>query len=350
MQKLSGIAVSIPVFLLAFIVGCGSYPQARYYKATPNFDRDEKNLMAFSLQAASVTISKPSPAKKSSQGEMENQTKAQLDALGLTEEIPVGCSASGLKDTQAFATQMDAKDSLYFLKPKDTFLTKSNMSVTYYDGYHRTKSIGTDFQDDRITIIQAVGGIVASAIGIAALTKGEEPLTLPLVLDFTDPAMFTSQNRNGSKLAPIPNNAKCCYQYKVSQPLGALPTNDFFKCRREFWSPSTWFCYTREYPVSACVDLTLEIGTCKDKEHNKDEKIWDGRKETRKEYVVRIPDPTFVETLPFPMKGSITSHTVCGADISTQPSKSASTFELLDAICKQVQAIQQKQKTQTGSK
>jgi hypothetical protein len=196
-----------------------------------------------------------------------------------------------------------------------------------------------------------IGGIVASTIAFtkAADAKAAAPLRLPLVLDFTDPAMFTSQNRNGSKLAPIPNNAKCCYQYKVSQPLGALPTNDFFKCRWEFWSPSTWFCYTREYPVSACVDLTLEIGTCKDKENNKDEKIWDG-KGTRKEYVVRIPDPTFVETKPFPMKGSITSHTVCGADISTQPSKSASTFELLDAIGKQVQAIQQKQKTQTGSK
>jgi hypothetical protein len=71
MPKLSGIALSMLVLLLALIVGCGSYPQARYYKATPNFDRDEKNLKAFSLQASSVTISKPSPAKKPGEGEME---------------------------------------------------------------------------------------------------------------------------------------------------------------------------------------------------------------------------------------------------------------------------------------
>ncbi len=355
MSKLSGLICGMLVLLQALVLGCSSYPQARYYKVTRDFDRNDKNLVAFSLQAASVTISEPSPAKTQGQGEKENQTKAQLDALGLTKEITVDCSQSGLKDSQAFATQMDVKDSLYLLKPKDTFLTKSNMSVVYYDGYHRVQKIGTDFQDDRIAAIQALGGIVASVFAAAAADAVKSapptPLQLPLVLDFTDPAMFTSQNRNGSKIANIPNIATCCYKYKVSQPLGALPTDDFFKCRWEFWSPSTWFCYTREYPVSACVDLTLEIGTCKDKDDKKDEKIWNDNVK-RKEYVVRIPDPTFVETLPYPLKGSITTHTVCGADISTQPSKSSSTFELLGEIAKQVQAIQQKQKdkTQTSGK
>jgi hypothetical protein len=351
MLKLSGLTVGTFVLLLILFVGCSSYPQARYYKADSNVDRNDKNLIAFSLQASSVTISKQ---KKPGPEEKENQTKAQLATLGLTEETTAKCSADGLRDTQAFATQMDGKNSLYFLKPKDTFLTKSNMSISYFDGYQRIKSIGTDFQDDRIASIQALGGIVASVLAVAAAEPPKEVsqpimLKLPLVLDFTDPAMFTEQTRDvGSSIATIPNNDKCCYKYKISKPQAALPTSDFFKCRSEFWSPSTWLgiCYTREFPVSACVDLTLEIGTCKDKDNKKDEKVWVDNV-TPKEYVVRIPDPTFVETLPYPLKGSITTHTVCGADISTQPSKSASTFGLLEAIGKQVQAIQQKQKDKT---
>jgi hypothetical protein len=57
----------------------------------------------------------------------------------------------------------------------------------------------------------------------------------------------------------------------------------------------------------------------------------------------RIPDPSYLEPMPFPLKGSITTHAVCGADISTQPSQATSTFEVLEAIAKQVEAIWQAQ-------
>jgi hypothetical protein len=93
--------------------------------------------------------------------------------------------------------------------------------------------------------------------------------------------------------------------------------------------------YTIEFPISACTDLTLEIAKGDDPPN-------EGR--SKATYVVRIPDPSFVEPLPFPVKGSITSHSVCGADITSQsPAQTAGDFSVLESIAKQVQAIWQAQ-------
>jgi hypothetical protein len=64
----------------------------------------------------------------------------------------------------------------------------------------------------------------------------------------------------------------------------------------------------------------------------------------------RIPDPSCVEPMPFPLKGSITMHAVCGADISTQPSQASSTVEVLEAIAKQVEANWQTQQEKDTKK
>jgi hypothetical protein len=337
------------MFLLVIIViGCSSYPQARYYKAPPNPDKDKKvlipfapdkkNLIPFSLQGALVTIA-PKPALVTTKEEKTNQPKAQLDALGLTGDPKLVASIEDLKNvSQAFATQADAADSIYFLEPKDDVLTKSNISVTYYDGQHRIKAIGTEFQDDRIKVIQALGGAVAAVVPIllAPPTKAPpaplgENLQLPLVFDFTYPIMFTSIIRDkDGPWVKIAGYTTWWYKYKISHAQGRIfATEKFFESRNDF---------TREFPVSACVDLTLQIAKA---DKNPDEiKDYAGHYQ----YTLRIPDPTIVEPLPFPLKGSITSHTVCGADISTQPSNSANTFEILEAVAKQVKAIWETQK------
>lgn len=174
------------MFLFVIIVvGCSSYPQARYYKAPPNPDKDKKilvpfapdkkNLIPFSLQGALVTIA-PKPAPAATKEEKTNQSKAQLDALGLTIDPKPVASIEDLKNgSQAFATQADAANSIYFLEPKDDFLTKSNISVTYYDGQHRIKAIGTEFQDDRIKVIQALGGAVAAVVPILLAPPTKAP-------------------------------------------------------------------------------------------------------------------------------------------------------------------------------
>jgi hypothetical protein len=231
----------------------------------------------------------------------------------------------GLRDAQAFATQMDAADSLYFLEPHDSFLTQSNISVTYYDGHHRIKTIGTEFQDNRIKVIEAVGGIITTIIpfvGLAPPTTKEDNIELPLVFDFASLDRFEVHDTY-SNWENIPNHTKWWYRYKISQPQGRVfKTEEYFKKREGK--------YTREFPISACVDLTLEIG----KGSNSNE-----AENTRATYVVSVPDPSFVEPLPFPRKGSIAMHTVCGADITTQPSQTADTFSILESIAKQVEAI-----------
>ena len=317
------------ILLLALTNGCTSYPQARYYKATGDAFADKEGLIPFALQGALVTIA-PKPDPKQTQEERMKQPEKQIAALGLIQgQKKSVANIEGLKGALVFATQMDAVDSLYFLEPKDSFLTQSNISVTYYDGYHGIKAIGTEFQDNRIKVIEAIGGTITALLPLLAFPEievREDKLELPLVLDFTSPARFGARDTY-TNWEKVPNYTTWWYRYKVSQPVGRVfKTPDYFEKRKGQ--------YTREFPVSACADLTFQIGK--------------GSNSTDAEaanatYVLRVPDPSFVEPLPFPRKGSITSHTVCGADITAQPSQVASDFAVLESIAKQVQAIWQAQ-------
>ena len=350
MKPLSIVGHGFLVSLLCVAIGCSS-PQARYYKSGSEVDRIKiektEGLIAFNLQGALVTIA-PKPTSKEAQETKAKQPETQLDALGLTRDPQKIDKMEDLKNTQAFATQADAVDSLFLLEPNDDLFTKSNMSVTYYDGRHRIKAIGTDFQDDRIKIVQALGGTFAAITPFLALDASPRagqatlPLELPLVLDFTDPKKFpTAENRDRggdsdwSAREKILDYTPWFYRYKFSKPQGRVfLTQPFIDSHKQN--------YTREFPISACVDLTLEIGKSTDTQK------WDGDKVMT--YVLRIPDPSYVELLTLPIKGSITTHTVCGADISSQPSKAASTFEILEAIAKQVETIWNTQQKKSQGK
>jgi hypothetical protein len=161
------------ILLLALVNGYSSYPQARYYKAMGDAYADKEGLIPFALQGALVTIARK-PKPEQTQEEKVNQPEKQLAALGLTQDQKelIG-GIQGLREAQVFATQMDAADSLYFLEPKDSFLSQSNISVTYYDGHHRIKAIGTEFQDNRIKVIEAVGGTLTLK---CCLNEASEPL------------------------------------------------------------------------------------------------------------------------------------------------------------------------------
>jgi len=345
MSKSSGIFYVMVVLLLAILAGCTSYPQARYYKVggdDPQKGRiwgkgDVQGKISFTLQGALVTITKPTQEKpqaaKSKQPKQEKpqapkseQPEALAEVLGLTNKTQVKCSATDMEDTQAIATQADAANSQYILIPEKTIFTKSNMSVTYFDGTHRIKTIGTELQDDRIKIIGAIGGAIATIVTVVGAAVAAEPppkkeeLDLPYVFDFTDPNKFKSRD-TFSEWEIIPGS-NCYSRYKVQKPQGnVFTTEDFFKNQR----------FTREFPVSACVDLTLEIGKGNAGAPRATDKVMS--------YTVRVPDPSYVDPVPFPIKGTITTHTVCGADISVQPSQSVNTFETLEAIAKQAENI-----------
>jgi hypothetical protein len=317
-------------FLLALVNGCSSYPEARYYKAAGDAFADKEGLIPFALQGALVTLA-PRPDPKQAQEDKLKQPEKQLTALGVTEGVKRKVqNIEGLEAAQVFATQMDAEDSLYFLEPKDSLLIQSNISVTYYDGHHRIKSIGTEFQDNRIKVVEAVGGTITALLPLLAFPgarPGGEEIELPLVFDFTSPTRFGARD-TFTNWENVPNYKTWWYRYKVSQPTGRVfRTQEYFEKRKGN--------YTREFPMSACTDLTLEIG------QGPDAKAGEEAKAT---YVLRVPDPSFVEPLPFPRKGTITSHTVCGADIASQPSQAPSDFAVLESIAKQVEAIWQAQR------
>ena len=315
--------------------GCSSYPQARYHSAATRALLAEDVLLPFALQASLVTIA-TAPTPGQLQEEKGRQPQEQLAALGLAQgQKSFVTGIQGLRKAQAFAVQMEAMNSLFLLEPDKSFLTESDISVTYYDGHHTMKAIGTEFQDNRIKAIEAVGGIIAASValvGLAEAPETEDRLELPLVVDFTDPSRFNRRDIY-SEWQQLPNHTRWWYRYKVSKPLEtAISTDEFFRKRKGL--------FTRYFPVSACADMVLEIGI--------GGAPADAQKETAT-YALRVADPSYVEPLPFPRKGSITMHTVCGADLSVQSSPAGSTFAVLESVAKQVEAVlKAQQKTGDG--
>ncbi len=204
-------------------------------------------------------------------------------------------------------------------------LRKTTLSIAYYDGHHSVKSIGTAFEDRRVKMLEAVGGTVAAlvpvVIGLSERAEVEK-LHLPLVFDFRNPGKFATRD-TFSAWERIPGSKSWWYRYRVSQPRGrTVSTEEFFAARAGK--------YTRQFPVSACADLTLEIGN------------GPGASEAganRVSYELTVPDPSFVEPLPLPAKGSITAHVTCGADITSGSVQSTDLFAMLEAAGKQVEAI-----------
>ena len=314
---------------ICLLPGCSAYPEARYYKTADREYLYKEGLLPFSLQGALVTIA------VTADNEAVETTKA-LEPYGLTRSKRREIKAvQDLEGSHVFAISSDAFDSTYLMEPKDSFIVQSNISASYFDGTNRIRTIGTDFQDNRIKVIEAIGGTINSVLAVAAFSdsgdQNEDPLHIPLVLDFSNPTRFLEREVY-SKWEKISGHTKWWYKYKISAPKGrAVLASEFFQLHKG--------AYTRDFPVSGCTNLTLDIGQGKNAQE---------AEEHRFSYVVVVPDPLYLQTLPFPRKGSIVTHSVCGADIISQPSLEADAFSIIESVSKQVESIWQAQRIKQG--
>lgn len=300
-ERKVGYVVLIFLFVL-MMGGCVSFPKLTYLSPS---DEDAEGAIKFYLQGSMVTLGIPS-------GENAEGIKTETTPVGSLQEFKD-------KGVCAVVTPAESKNHFYALKPHQSIWSKTSVSVSYRDNTRLIKTIGTDFKDNRIEVIGKVAAIVATGISILKTTR--EPLRLPVVIDLS--------NINEGSITPwrnIPGHHKWWYKLALD-----TPPEDSVKATKYFVTPRA----SRALAYSACQEATLFVvyseGTPSEVP------------EERAVFNTRIANPNYVCTLNLPAKGSITMHSICGADIRPEEYTDVSGLDILEAVMKQVEMIKQAQ-------
>jgi len=330
MKRFNLIAALIVVPLIFF--GCAT-PKVRYRAE----DDVNKNYIPFALLASRATITLPTvpeQAKDKDGGTVEKTVAA------LSIEKPQPFKVEELAKTKIIVTPTQAQQTLRYLEPYDCLLSRTNISITYFDAMKVPKSVGVTVEDNTIKLISALGTFVGAlgTVLAAPIPPGvEKPkeISLPIVLDFSNPEDFKTYGQEQCKPIGEPNK-KYHYCFTLTEKESRKTTRKMIDGKKEMYTYETFFMdyekkFTRHIPFSRCVDLKVTI-----KEWDESEKRF---KPPLSTYYTYIADPYHVDWLSLPQKGSITLQGVCDANSTSEKSDNAEIFGVIEAVGKQVDSV-----------
>ena len=349
MRKIQTVSLVGVILIVLIFVGC-AHSTVKYRS---NVQEDKEGLIKFYLKSSNITLCKKTATPQ--------DRPAALDAKGKS-GTPESGSGSAPADTvktcleaprQEFACLKDkekecfeevktivtpkeyTKGNLYAIVPEDNLWSTTNLSVSYVGDTHLIKQIGTEVIDHRKDYIEAVGAIVGTAAVIKPLWIQAEQISLrlPVVID-VDEAFGKSMWQRLSM-----DNDKWWFQLRADSqnPNGTVDTKAFFDQFANKKTSSFGFSSCREAILYICYDDSqpkIAIESAPVKIH------------------LTVIDPSRLETLKLPDKGSLSMHDLCGADLTTQASGVASAGSLVTDVMNQVTAIKkaQDQAKQSGKK
>lgn len=212
--------------------------------------------------------------------------------------------------------------SIYGIVPKPSIFSSIALNVSYFDNTRLVKSIGAPVTDNTLKVISSVGGFLTVLAPIVLHLREVTPeLSLPVVLDFADEKKLEEALSDTG--AAIPGVTAWWYRLHGATPdKAAEDVTAFFKPGRTVES----------FPYSACLSGTLELWAGSDPAQRFKSGDAAG-------FPVKIADPRHVRAMALPAKGSVVMHTVCGADVKAENADIAGTFDVLEALAKQAEAI-----------
>ena len=352
--------------------GCAS-PQVKYIT---NPKEDLSGNTRFMLLRSNILIAKAQEDQKNG--------GAKVDASNNTRQ--------SLAEISATVVPKEEEATLYAIVPQSSWLglVKTNISTTFQDNTRLIKQTGVSVDDNRIKAIQAVGTIVGAAT-VAFAPPPPPVIRVPAVIDPLE---------GGNEWIPYPPDHN--YEYKViflsdkneQQDIDAVETKKFFAK----YDDSGWWNSTSSLPISSCRNIVLKIRqtaqfvaeaqTQRDDKESDDQykqRVKDRiinnlhelqiklssdnpRKENEtdtayhqritelvkesdpagtRSFPLKIADPRYVRTVRLPDKGSISTHTICGADTKTENSQIVGYQDLLGELAKQAKAVYDTQKAKT---
>lgn len=216
--------------------------------------------------------------------------------------------------------------AIYGIVPRPAMFSEIALSVSYFDNTRLVKSIGAPVTDNTLKVIGSAGGFLAALAPLVfteyELSPNATPdLSLPVVLDFADEKKFEEALTESG--TPVPGATGWWYRlHGATRDKTAEDASAFFAQGKTFES----------FPYSACLNGTLEL--------------WTGADATLRfksgdvaAFPVTIADPRYVRSMTLPAKGSIVMHSVCGADVKADSADIAGTFDVLQALAKQADAV-----------
>ncbi|MET2530064.1 hypothetical protein [Ralstonia pseudosolanacearum] len=311
------------VSLLVFLSGCGA-PTVKYQAVTNDNLNELEGATKFYLQGSWIVIGQDDVAQagKDSAGNPKSSTGVNLKLNSKVQKL------GEIQKLKAVVTPAPTS-TLYAIQPQNNIANKTTLTATYFDNSLLLKKIGFEYKNQTVQAIQAAGGVLVAAAPFIALfaenrdIEGSSPLKIPAVIDVTHPQWCTFLSIDNAspdwKYRLIPSKGACDGQAGVKPPApeGAIEKDGFFSDPKE----------KRVFVTSSCRDVTLEIKHAKD----------DGKYN----FPLTIADPNWLYTYTIPEKGSVSLHTVCGADIQADADSSNDlvAFAAIQEIFKQVKSI-----------
>jgi hypothetical protein len=232
----------------------------------------------------------------------------------------------------------DPDDEIIAIIKADPVGISNNLVLTHRSNSLLIDSIGTDIQDNRLKLIEQVGGAVTTLVsggyGIRAQPVKREAPAFPALIEVnkylkekkpkTSSTTEESDYRAGTGLKLTENKTTLGNEFVFEVVFGPIPGDAIN--RAEFKSLGATARSVLFY--SACRDATVTVRIKKDA----NEPI---------EHVARlkVADSNFLETVALPAKGKISMDSACGVNVSSDPANVSSNAEILNKLIEQVKAI-----------
>lgn len=271
--------------ILVVVAGCS--PIA--YKQI--IEPDQEGLTKFSLQSSAIVI---------------DEVKKDGTSTVVVTSVP----------TESQAANNAKPPFRYGMKGTDYFFWKTtHLNVEMYPNTSLIKSISIDTEDNRKEFITSAASVAGTIIGFQVASTSPSKTTpkastYPFIGDVEIPLKKVSKENPEVELSGILNKNPVTVVFGPVSP-DAIPTSEF-----KFNSASD------VYAFSACRSAKV--------------RFYDGK--DFRVASVTVADPSYVQTVKVPEKGSITMHPACGVDTKSEKSSVNSSSEVLSHLVQQVKS------------
>lgn len=284
--------------LLLILTGCNAVPVVRYSKIDaghPPNDVTDSFYRAQSRISLNKTVVESEKTKKK------------------TEQYTIASAPVAYED-----------DYKIGIRPDNSLRVTTKINITKIENTDLVATVGVETTDNTVSLINQVGGVLVKAATLFATTTPAAGIPAKEVRkicveddEFPIQILIDANELMAGIEKTIPVVNRPCIELKVAaKPKDAVKTSE----TQMFAGP------TSNYFYSACREATVTY-------------FLDEKKVKRFSKIVRIADPTHLQAVQLPYKGSVTMHSECGVSVKTESTSPQNSIAIIDAVAGQLKAF-----------
>lgn len=335
-----GLVVGIAVSALA---GCAVVPTVEYHRLSERVSHD--TWVPFRLTDSAIVLG--APVSKSDFDNDDSKAGDFAPPLSLS-DTKVDCFAEGCGAVVALAAPVSFQGEVLAIAPKSRRLISTSLSPVYVPNSLRLKVLTIEAKDHRLEAINTVGALVVGAAkagsgrsggGDPAASEGysapakPKPLAslhLPVVIDLASAKCQASEDAG-------------CTPSIIADPADVLPASAArIAPGNPGWTYTLAFLdnpradgFTPREAVSR-VHVSMVSSTCRPLLLRL---RWGAGGVPDVVLRVQVADPDWLATVPFPTKGALVFHSLCGVDVQPQSVTEVGADTLANAFFNNVEQV-----------